>query len=375
MVSHHSYYQNFLNKQKHGLKLRSLSDLSTGINLDFSTNDYLSLSTDPDLLKHVSEMSVQLPIGSTGSRLLSGNHPLNKILEQRIAQDKDQPKALYFPTGFQANFSTLSALLDYKILKQKPLVFFHKRNHNSLYQAVLKAEVDLVRYSSLEELHHYLELYARQDVPKYLVSETVFGMDGEIVDIVKIKALALKYQLFVYLDEAHATGILGPLGLGVSKMVLWDTVPIVIMGTFSKALGVMGAYIASSDLVIDYLVNHASGFIYSTASSPLIVSACLKAWELNQTKDKARTELLALSAYAKRGLLDLGYTVLGEGTPILPVVIGDDQKALDLKEHLAQRGIVVSCIRAPTVSSARLRIALNTTHTLEQITQLFEALS
>lgn len=373
---HTTLYQNFLNTVKFDNRLRSLPELSGAINLDFSTNDYLNLSHHSLITESIKKNIDKVPYGATGSRLLSGHHDIFSDLEKKIASDKHQEKALYFSSGFLANYSCLKALLDSAILKKKPLVFFHKRNHNSLYQAVFEAQCDLIRFTTLQDLEEKLSIFSQEDRPKFLVTETVFGMDGDIIDIFKIKALAQHHQLFVMLDEAHASGILGPQGLGISRCVDFENIPVLIMGTFSKALGVCGAYVASSCVVIDYLINKASGFIYSTAPSPLIAHACSLAWDLAKQMEKQRAHTLALAAYLKASLQDKGFTVLGDKTPIVPLVLQEDQEVLNKKQLLKNQGILVSAIRYPTVAKkqARLRLSVKASHTYQDIDHLIEVL-
>jgi 8-amino-7-oxononanoate synthase len=373
---HIDYYQNFLNKQKQELKLRSLTDSQTGDKLDFSTNDYLSLSKHPELIKAAIEDGFQYGVGATGSRLLSGSNSQVVKLEKMIAEDKNMESALYFQTGFQANFSCIRALLDSHVLREKPIVFFDKRNHNSLYQAIFNTNIDLIRYRTLEDLKEKCNLYSQDKRPKFLITETVFGMDGDIVDIRALKELSLQYQLFVFLDEAHSSGICGKNGLGLSTDVDWTGVPICVIGTFSKALGCMGAYATSSKLIIDYLINKASGFIYSTASSPMVIGACIKAWQLAKLMNKERTHLLNLTDYLKQKLKEKGYKTLSDSTPIIPIIIGDEKRTLDLALKLKEKGIRVSCIRPPTVpiGTSRVRISLTTNHTQEDVDYLIEAL-
>jgi 8-amino-7-oxononanoate synthase len=373
---HITAYQNFLDEQIRDFKFRSLTQYPEGINLDFSSNDYLGLSGHPALKKSIEAALDSMPVGSTGSRLLSGNHGIFDLLEEQIASDKGQESALYFATGFQANFSVLSALIDSGLFKKTPLVFFHKRNHSSVYQAVFHKNIHLIRYNDLKDLSAKLEKYRLDEGPKFLVTETVFGMDGEVIDILSIKNLAKQHNLLVYLDEAHASGIIGPRGLGLSRTVNWEDIPIVILGTFSKALGVMGAYIATSTTIKNFLINKASGFIYSTSTSPLIAAACLKAWKLSLEMEGEREKLKILSDHLRVSLKEKGYEVLGEGTPIIPLLIGREKDALLLKDKLVKKGIMTSCVRPPTVApgQARLRFAVTVNHSFDDIERLVREL-
>lgn len=346
--------------------------------LDFSTNDYLGLSHNPEIIAAAISAAEKYGVGATGSRVLSGNNELFTSFETCIAKDKNTEAALIFNTGFQANFSALAALLDPKILGAKPIVFFDRLNHSSLYQAIFLTNPELVRYhhNDMEHLRTLLTKYKHDNRPKFIVAETVFGMDGDILPIENIAAIAREHQAFLYLDEAHATGIFGSSGYGLSTTVDLTDIPVVIMGTFSKALGVSGGYVACSQILKDYLINKASGFIYSTANSPMVVGAASKAWDMVKNLHQERQYLLALSANLRQELLNLGFCIGTSTTHIVPIILGEEILAMRAKEKLLEEGIMVSCIRPPTVppNSSRIRIALNVKHTKQNLAQLIKAL-
>ena len=224
--------------------------------IDFSSNDYLGLSQKKALLDAAMQSGHQFGVGATGSRLLSGNNPLFETLESRIAHDKGTQSALVFNSGFQANSTVLSSLLDSRVLKAKPIVFFDRLNHASLYQAMFLSDAELVRYKHLDcdHLSACLTRYQHDTRPKFIVTETLFGMDGDILPLSRILELARAHRAFLYLDEAHAVGMTGPQGYGLSTTIQHD-VPCIVMGTLSKALGCSGAYVACDALVKDYLIN------------------------------------------------------------------------------------------------------------------------
>ncbi|MDP3428118.1 MAG: aminotransferase class I/II-fold pyridoxal phosphate-dependent enzyme, partial [Humidesulfovibrio sp.] len=262
--------------------LRRLPDTDTPPDLlDFSGNDYLGLARRPELVEAAAEAGRRFGAGSTGSRLLSGNTPLHEELEARIARDKGAETALVFASGYQANAACIAALLDKAALGAEPLVFADRLNHASMHLGCSLAGARQLRYRHLD-LAHLLELlqkFAGDPRPKFILSETVFGMDGDMADVAGLQALALRSGALLYLDEAHATGVFGANGYGLAEAV--DLAPTtVVMGTLSKALGVSGGYVACSALVRDYLINKAGGFIFSTAPSPLVLGAALCAWEL-----------------------------------------------------------------------------------------------
>lgn len=339
--------------------------------LDFSSNDYLSFQQKEELMHAAAQAAYQHGIGATGSRLLSGNKIIFEKLEARIAQDKGTESALVFNSGFQANVSVLASLLDQKVLKTQPLVFFDRLNHASLYQAMFLSKAVLIRYrhNDMQHLSVLLASYQKDLRPKFIVTETLFGMDGDILPIQQVVALAARHHAFLYLDEAHATGVIGNHGYGLSTTVTLKEIPHVVMGTFSKALGCSGAYIACNQILKDYLINKAAGFIYSTAISPMLIGAVSKAWELVRTLDKERQQLFSLAQFLRGQLLGLGLNIGNSTSHIIPILLGEENFTMQSKQQLLQKGIMVSSIRPPTVppGASRLRIALNVSHTKQDI--------
>lgn len=361
--------------------LRSLKELPqeacSTVKLDFSTNDYLSLSKDQSIIASAISAAHKYGVGSTGSRLLSGNHSIFKELEDLIAKDKKTESSLVFNTGFQANFSTLSCLLDKTALSMKPVVLFDRLNHSSLYQAVFASDAELIRYRHNDAAHLrsiFENLHSMQ--PKFLVAETVFGMDGDILNKEIIK-LAKHYSAFIYLDEAHATGVIGPDGYGLSEVFNLNNHPHVVMGTFSKALGGSGAYVACDNVVKQYLVNKASGFIYATANSPINIAAALAAWKMIPNLTKERKHLQDLGFYMRNRLQKEGVEIGSSQSHIIPIILEDEELTLIIKRQLFEKyGIIVSAILPPTVppGTARLRITLVAKHSKEDVDYFCDAL-
>lgn len=346
---------------------------------DFSTNDYLGLSSHPNIIAAAHKAADSYGVGATGSRLLSGNNSLFMDLEVRIAQDKNTESALIFNSGYQANISVLAALLDKATLHHQALVFCDKANHNSLYQGIALSGAHLVRYhhGDMEHLAQLLRSFENDPRPKFIVSETLFGMDGDIVPLETLMNLAQTFGAFLYLDEAHATGVLGPYGYGLSTTIDLSQTPHLIMGTFSKALGSCGGYIACSQITQDYLVNHCSGFIYTTALSPMVIGAVTAAWDHIPFMAQDRIMLLQNAADLRELLREKGIDIGLSSTHIIPIILGDEERTMKAKDFLIQKGLLVSAIRPPTVpqNKARLRIALTTQHTKTDIDALFAGLN
>lgn len=375
-VVFHQYERHCAQLAAQGLQ-RHLPTASTQWLADFSSNDYLGLSRHPEVIEAAHRALELYGTGATGSRLLSGNLDLYEAFEARIAADKHTESALIFGSGYQANATVLAALINAKVLGAEPLVFCDRLNHASLHHAFKVAEVKQIRFrhADLTHLRELLEKHAHSDQPKFIVAESVFGMDGDVIDLQALAQLAREHQAFVYLDEAHATGVMGAQGYGLTADLAQ---PIELaMGTFSKALGGSGAYVACSKAVRDYLVTACTGFIYSTALSPAVIAAMHKAWTLLPTLQAERDRLMQTAAGLRQRLQALGLDTGASTTHIIPVILGDERRTLKARDLLQQRGINVSAVRPPTVppNTARLRMALASHHTPAHIDALVDALA
>ncbi|WP_284279209.1 aminotransferase class I/II-fold pyridoxal phosphate-dependent enzyme [Limnobacter litoralis] len=371
-----------LEKRRADLLLRTLPDYASaaGNLVDFSSNDYLSLSRNPDIIEAGVDCARRYGAGSTGSRLLSGNLACFEALEAQIAQYKDSPAAIVYSSGYQANSTALSVLLDKTLWQAEPLLFTDRLNHASLHHACQLAGVRQIRFrhNDLSHLAELLEQHAQADRPIVIVTETVFGMEGDSLNIEALAELACRYNALVYLDEAHATGVWGPQGrgLGVSThpavTALKRAGHWVVMGTFSKAVGVSGAYIACSEALKSLLINKSSGFVYSTAPSPFVVGAVSRALELIPGLEAERTRLHQLASGLRRILQDKGFSTGESNTHIVPIITGSSASALMLKARLAEAGLLTSAVRPPTVppNTARVRLALCAHHREEDTARL-----
>ncbi len=353
---------------------------------DFSSNDYLCLAQRGDIVEAGHECAKKYGAGATGSRLLSGNLDCFEELEFQVAQFKNAEAALVFSSGYQANASGLAALLDKTLWSgAEPLVFTDRLNHASLHHACQLAGVKQIRFrhNDMAHLAELLSKHQESSQPKIIVSETVFGMEGDLLPIEQLAELALQHKAVVYLDEAHATGVWGPegRGLGAIQHPAIDSLKAlghwVIMGTFSKAVGVSGAYVACSEIFKQYLVNRCTGFVYSTAPSPFVIGAVGKALEIILGMNTERSALHTAADTLRERVHELGFDTGLSNTHIVPLVVGSNVACLELKAHLQQAGIRTSAVRPPTVppNAARVRLALNTGHTLAVYEQLLHALA
>ena len=330
--------------------------------IDFSSNDYLGLSRDARVLESGILAAKQYGSGATGSRLLSGNSELFENFEKQIAIDKKTESALIFNSGYQANSGVIECLSD-----KDTLVIFDKLNHASMYQGVFASKAQLIRYHHLDYGHLNDILKENSNRKIIIVSETVFGMDGDIADINVLSQLSEKFGALLYLDEAHATGLYGTHGYGLSTMFNLNKEHTIIMGTLSKAIGSSGAYIACSNLIKDFLIQKCKSFIYSTAISPFCIGAAQKAWELVKSLSETRKNILNNAEYLRSKL-----NALGDMTNIVPIIFKDTTEMLRKKEDLQNAGIIVSGIRHPTSPTPRIRIALNAKHSKQDIEKLIQ---
>ncbi|MCE2680146.1 MAG: 8-amino-7-oxononanoate synthase [Burkholderiales bacterium] len=349
-----------------------------GLTADFSSNDYLGLSKHRRLKHAASDALDQWGLGSTGSRLLSGNVPCHEALETLIAKAKGTQAALVFSSGYQANATVLGALLDKRTLKKEAVVFADRLNHSSLHHACRYAGVVQQRFdhNNMNHLESLLQTHAHEDKAMFIVAETVYGMDGDCADIDKLYELAHRFNAFLYLDEAHATGILGQDGYGLTAQRN-NPPPMIAMGTFSKAIGCSGAYIACSEAVKNYLLNRCTGFVYSTAPPPAISAAVMTALKMLPTLGLERQKILNMAQSLRDHCAQLGLNTGQSTTHIVPIVVGDETSALQLKAFLLERGLLTSAVRPPTVpmGTARVRVALCSHHTTEQLNSLKASLA
>ncbi len=319
--------------------------------IDVASNDYLGLSRHPELIERACAWTRRHGAGSRASRLVTGTSAELLALEEKLARFKDAEAALIFASGYQLNSSVLPALLE---LGEKPLVFTDRLNHASLHAGLRGVKQHRFRHNDLAHLEELLETHPGEF--RLIVTESVFSMDGDRADVSALSALAARHGAHLYLDEAHATGVLGPQGRGLSEGRATVT-----MGTLGKALGGAGAYVAGSRALIDWLVNRCGGFLYSTAPAPAAFGALDAALDLVPNMDAERARLANMGDALRAALRERGLDTLASTTQIVPAVLGDEARALAAAERLRAAGILVVAIRPPTVPAggARLRFALS----------------
>ncbi len=328
--------------------------------IDFSSNDYLGLCTHPELKKALKETVDVLGVGSSASRLLSGDLDIYHELEAEVARFKGKEKSLVFNSGYQANAGIISAFC-----RRGDAIFSDKLNHASIIDGIILSGAKCFRFSHNDPGH--LKQLLKKERAKFkealIITETVFSMDGDRPLLKELVGLAKSYNCKLMADEAHATGIFGKNGAGVVEEEALAGEVDLIMGTFSKALGSFGAYLASTSETVEYLINACRSFIYSTALPPSIIAANLVSLKLVKDESYRRKELLNNADYFRKKLQELGFKVRGS-SQIVPLIIGDSQKAVDMSRALQEKGYWVLPIRPPAVpkGEARLRFSLTYYH-------------
>jgi 8-amino-7-oxononanoate synthase len=334
--------------------------------IDASSNDYLGLSQHPLVKARAAQWAERHGAGAPSSRLVTGTRDITLAVEEKLAAFKRCEAALLFSTGFQANATVIPALAEVPGATQSAgagnaanatAIFSDQLNHASIVHGCRAARTttQIFRHNDLDHLE---ELLRQTTGRKLIVTESVFSMDGDRADLPALVQLAERHGAALYVDEAHASGVLGPQGRGLAAECGGVDI---VMGTLGKAFGAFGAYIAGSRALIDYLVNRCPGFIYTTALPPAVLGAVDAALDLVPGMDQERARL-ALNSQRLREALALGnYDTLGSSTQIVPAVIGSEQDALAAAQRLEDAGVLAVAIRPPTVpeGTSRLRLTLN----------------
>ncbi|MBE7619183.1 aminotransferase class I/II-fold pyridoxal phosphate-dependent enzyme [Komagataeibacter sp. FXV2] len=345
--------------------------------VDFSSNDYLGLAHHPDLIDRACEWGRRWGSGSGASRLVTGTTPAHRAVEAKLAAFKHTEAALLFASGWQANASVLPALCRMATARtgNAPLVFTDRLNHASLHHGCQAAGIRQIRFrhNDLAHLASLLEKHRDRPGMRFIVTESVFSMDGDCVDIQALHALGREYDAFLYLDEAHATGVLGPQGRGLSAMTQGVDL---VMGTFSKALGSFGAYVAGSRAMCEWLSNCCSGFVYTTALPPANLGAIDAALDLVPSMDAQRLRLHTMARTVRQAIRALGLSTGASATQIIPIEIGETQRTMAFAAILAREGVLGIPIRPPSVppNGSRIRLALSAAQDDAMIDRLLAAI-
>ena len=359
-------------------RLRTVMSAPTGtIHLDghdvvlLGSNNYLGLSTHPEVITAAVEATQTFGTGASGSRLISGNSELYTTLESNLAKTKGTEAALVFSSGYAANTSVIPVLAG-----EGDLILSDALNHASIIDGcrLSRASKKIYQHCDTEHLRTLLSestAFRR----RLIVTDGVFSMDGDIAPLRDICDLAAQYDAMLLVDDAHGFGVLGKDGSGTVSHFGLEGKEIIQMGTLSKAVGALGGYIAGDRTLIELLINRARGFIFTTGLPPATLAAANAALNVIRSSPELRQNLLSHAKRLKTALIDLGYTLLPSETQILPLVLGNPQRAISLAEALLTKGVFAPAIRPPAVptGTSRLRLTVMATHTEVEIEQAIEA--
>lgn len=337
--------------------------------INFASNDYLGLACAASLRDAAANAIAEYGFGAGASRLLAGGTKLHSALEKAVAAFKETETALVFNSGYVANISVVPAIAG-----EGDVIFSDELNHASLVDACRLSRAQKAIFRHRDTAHLSMLMQTAKGDNKIVVTDSVFSMDGDIAPLREITALCKEHGALLYLDDAHATGVLGN---GRGALAHFNIRPepwIIQMGTFSKAMGSYGAFIAAEKNITDWLVNTARGLIYATALPACAAAASLKALQIVQSEPTLITRLWQNRARLFKGLHALGLNTLCSETPIIPIIVGDVKKTMDISSALKKRSVYCPAIRPPTVNQPRIRVTVTAAHSEEDISALLGAL-
>jgi 8-amino-7-oxononanoate synthase len=364
--------------------------------VNFGSNDYLALASDPRLARAVTEALAAEGWGSGASPLITGHAALHRQLEERLAAFEGTEAALLFASGFAANAGTIAALVG-----PGDVVYCDRKNHASLFDGcrLSRADVRVYPHNDFGRLAALLDQSQRYG-RRLIVTDTLFSMDGDLAPLLELADLADRFEAMLMVDEAHATGVFGPLGRGAAehlglddaqggrhsclpssdrgaaeRLGLEDRIPIRV-GTLSKALGCVGGFVAGSRSLVEWLVNRARPYVFSTAAPAVMSAAALAALDIVEQEPQRRASLLTRADALRAELTQRGWNTGQSASQIIPLIVGDPERAVALSLQLRDRGFFVPAIRPPTVpeGEACLRLSLTSGHTEEMVAALLAAL-
>ena len=336
--------------------------------LNFCSNDYLGLANHPDIKQAMKNGLDHYGTGSGSAHLICGHSRAHHALEEELADFCGYPRALLFSTGYMANLGVAQALCG-----QGDAIFEDRLNHASLLDAALLSGARLQRYAHLDVTDLDNKLGSSKKAEKLVMTDGVFSMDGDTAPIGKLAETCHQHQAWLMVDDAHGFGVLGQQGKGSLEQAKVPTSQVpVYMATLGKAVATTGAFVAGSDDLIEYLIQHARTYVYTTAMPPALAEATRASLHIMQTENWRREYLQQLIKRFRLGAQQLGLQLMDSDTAIQPIIIGDSRLATRISEQLLDKNILVSAIRPPTVpdGSARLRITLSAAHTEKHIDQL-----
>ena len=339
--------------------------------LNFSSNDYLDLGQHRHVMDCAREALDQYGIGSTASRLVTGTLPIHEELEARIAKEKGYEASLVFGSGYMANAGTIPVLAG-----RDDLIFADKLVHASMIDACKLSGAKLVRFAHNDvlALENRLEQFPATGNRRLIITESVFSMDGDIAPLAEIAALAEKQDAMLMVDEAHSTGTFGPNGAGLVRELGLEKSVTVSMGTMSKAMAGYGGFVACSANLRKLLIHSARAFMYTTAPPPAMIGGALGIMDVLESSPRLGNILQANADYFRSLLHAADLDTLQSQSQIIPIVIGDNERAVAISKKLRDQGLIAAAIRPPTVpaGSARLRLSVTLAHHVDDLERAAE---
>ena len=341
--------------------------------VNFASNDYLGLASDKRLITAVKNAVEQYGTGSTGSRLLSGHRSLHDTLEKSIALWKKSQDALVFSSGYTANLGTITALVN-----KKDLILADEYNHSSLKNGAKLSQANVINYQHCNTQDIVKKLTTNRDNYRHclIVTDSVFSMDGDLCPLPELIAIAHKFDCWLLIDDAHATGVIGKTGAGsLEHFEIQSTDNIIQIGTLSKAVGSLGGYVSGSTILINFLRNRCPTWIYTTALSPADTAAAIAGIEVIRSEPDCQKRLWHNINTLKQRLKQLNLDFFESDSAIICLKSKTATSALELSSKLRSEGFWIPAIRPPTVPTSRLRFSVMTTHQTEQIDRLHKILT
>lgn len=340
--------------------------------VNFSSNDYLGLSKHHKVIARSKKYAEKYGAGATASRLISGTYSIHDELEQNLSDTFGWESALVFNSGFQANSTIISTLAD-----RHSLILADNLSHNSLLQGSLASRATFRRFAhnSVDDLEAHLQKASGEDFSRiFVITESLFSMDGDRSDIEAIAKLTDTYNAWLFVDDAHAVGVWGEKGLGLTAGIEGIDM---VLGTCGKAFGGFGAFLLCSSKMKNYLINFCPGFIYTTALPPAVIGAIQASLDLIPGMEPERERLREHIKIMQEGISEAGFEIGDSESQIIPIIVGEEVETLQLADYLEQQGFLATAIRPPTVpkGSARIRITLSSQHTKTEITEFITALN
>jgi 8-amino-7-oxononanoate synthase len=337
--------------------------------LSFCSNDYLGLANHPKVIERLTIAAQENGVGSGASHLITGHHDSHAALEEELAEFLGCEKALLFSTGYMANLGVVSALAS-----RNSTIFADKLNHASLNDAALLSRAKLSRYAHQETGQLEKNIASDKNDDKFILTDGVFSMDGTITPVNKLQSISKKYHAKLIIDDAHGVGVLGKQGKGCTEGLLSNDD--ILIGTLGKAFGTFGAFVAARKETIEWIIQKAHSYIYTTALPPAIAEATRASLQLIKEEAWRRERLQELIEHFKDQCKQVGINIFDSNTPIQPIILGSSDDALRVSKKLLDAGLLVPAIRPPTVpnNTARLRVTFSANHTKAHIAQLIIAL-